>query len=357
MFTGSRRLVVDGMTCVKISVIVPFFNAAATLKDCLEAFVPVDFPGFQVVMVDNNASDGSTQIAREMATIHPDRFIYLFEPRQGPSYARNTGAKHAGGKLLAFLDADCVAASDWLIRLEAAFTGPEIGAVAGRVIGHGCESALDKFHYLFTLKGPDESRTLKEFTLVEGGFPTANLAVRKEIFDRIGGFDESMKIYSEDYDLCARIYQAGFTIRYTTEALVYHRHRNSLKGTWRQGFGFGTGHAVLLKKHFRHLMILDLPRMRIVSARVPLRAWLNLTGADKKLLAVGVLSVFWPLFSLAVPIYLLFLYRDIGRRLNSGGLDADAAQRWQMVFLLLFKSAAMTAGRVAGSIRRRVLCL
>jgi GT2 family glycosyltransferase len=344
------------ITHSKISIIVPFYNAEETLSFCLDALLSQSYLPFEIFLVDNNSMDGSSSIAKRFANDNSSLITYLLEPQQGPSFARNSGARLASGDIIAFTDADCVPDREWLRIVRESFNDENIGAVAGRVEGFKPESLLDKFHSMLTLRGLSNSHTYSEFTLVRGGFPTANLAVRKDVFDAIGGFDESMKIYSEDYDLCARIYNSGYRINYTTDAVVYHKHRNSLVGTWRQSFGFGTGHAALLKKHFKNIAIIDLPNYHFISHKWSVRLWLNLVSADKKLLVLLLLSVgFRPLVTILF-IYLLFLYWDMKSRLVRNGLNAGFIQRWQLVFLLFFKSLAISVGRIVGSLRHKVLC-
>lgn len=340
----------------KISIIIPFYNAEETLTLCLEALLSQSYLPSEIFLVDNNSMDGSSSTAKRFANDNSSLITYLLESQQGPSYARNSGARLANGDIIAFTDADCVPDRDWLRMLTESFNDGTIGAVAGRIEGFKPESLLDKFHSMLTLRGLPNSQTYKKFTLERGGFPTANLAVRKDVFDAIGGFDESMKIYSEDYDLCARVYKSGYSINYTTDAIVYHKHRNSLLGTWRQSFGFGTGHAALLKKHFKNIVIIDLPKYQFISHNWSVRLWLNLVSADKKLLALLLLSVgFRPLVTILF-IYLLFLYWDMKSRLVRNGFNAGFIQKWQLVFLLFFKSLAISAGRMVGSLRHKVLC-
>lgn len=343
---------------MKVSVIIPFYNSQKTIDICLNALADQYIKPCEIILIDNGSSDKSSEIVHVFKHNHPDLNIILVEePKRGPSAARNRGLKVAVGDIVAFTDSDCAPDKNWLKEIQGAFHNAKIGAVAGRIVGHQGGSLFDKFHALFTLKGLDEDQTFSDFTLVKGGFPTANLAVRKGVLDHIGGFDESMKIYSEDYDLCARIYQAGFRIKYVSNAVVYHKHRNTLIGTWKQSFGFGTGHAVLLKKHFRQIVIIDLPRYQYLSRKWPTRIWLDLASAGKKLTVLFLLTiVWWPLVFLLF-FYLIFLYRDMVSRLSQSGLKARFFERWQMISLLVFKSAAITTGRVVGSFRNKVLCL
>jgi len=112
-----------------------------------------------------------------------------------------------------------------------------------------------------------------------------------------------------------------------------------------------------LKKHFSDLFLLELPRSQPFFRRWPFRAWIDLASADKKLLGSLVLSALWWPFLLIPAFFLLYLFRDIQSRLEKDGLSARPSEIGKMVFLLLFKSAAFTAGRWTGSFKQGVLCL
>ena len=339
-----------------ISFVIPFFNSEKTLALCLQAMEAQTIQPFEVILVDNNSRDKSKKIAKNFVVNHPSYARYLFADQQGPSSARNCGAEAATGKIIAFIDSDCIADSKLHEDLLGAFGEPKIGAVAGRISGFGKESLWDKFHFMFTLKSLSDEQIYSEFTLVRGGFPAANLAVRKDVFERIGGFNEALQIYSEDYDLCARIYAAGFSIKCVTNATVYHKHRNKLKDTWRQSFGFGKGHAILLKKHVDRLFIIDLPKYQCICQNWPLRLWLDLSGADKKLLGLIFLSIAWAPFTALMLVYFGFLFNYMGNRLRKDHIKANFWEKWRLILLLLFKSSAITCGRLIGSLQNLVLC-
>jgi GT2 family glycosyltransferase len=341
----------------KISVVVPFYNAQETLALCIRALQDQTLRPLQIILVDNNSADDSAFIARKAVAQNPDLCTYISEDRQGPSFARNTGARLANGDFVAFTDSDCIPDRSWLHNVLSAFGEPRVGAVAGKVNGFRPKNAVDKFHSVFTMPGPSTPMIHAEFTLVSGGFPTANLSVRKDVMDAVGGFDERMEIYSEDYDLCARVYKAGYRISYVPQAVVYHQHRNSLAGTWRQGFGFGKGHAALLKRHFAKMVIIDLPRIHYRSQEWPLRMWLDMQGPDKKVLGLTLLSFLWWPFLFLWVSYFPYLFCHIRSKLERHDLHAGFFEKWQMIVVLLTKSFAISLGRIIGSIRNRVLCL
>ena len=341
-----------------ISVVIPVFNAEKTVAACLESLYGQACQPLEIIIVDNGSTDGTEAIIGEMIHRSKDTPIqYLRETRRGPSFARNRGAAQARGDLLAFLDADCIADPAWLSQVSRSFDRPEVGAVAGSVIGFDRETTLGKFHALFTLRALPSSRSFHAFNLISGGFPTANLCVRGALFRFLGGFDEHIPRFAEDHDLCARIYGAGAQIYFAKEAIVHHQHRQSLRSTWRQSFGFGTGHATMLKRHFPRILLVELPRWHALSERWPLRLWLDLASADKKFILGLILSLIWPLFSALLLLYLMYLYRNIGKRLKIDRIDSGVGERWALVLLLLFKSLAITCGRWRGSLAQGVLCL
>jgi GT2 family glycosyltransferase len=342
---------------MKISVVIPAYNAAGSITACLISLFKQSLMPFEIIVVNNNSTDNTKDLVLQILNDQNDISVCcLDENRQGPSYARNCGANKAGGDIVAFIDADCIADSSWLARLSESFESSDIGAVAGSIIGFDKETTIGKFHALFTMKDLSESRMFHEFDLVSGGFPTANLSIRKQVLEAIGGFDETLPIYSEDYDLCARIYKAGLGIYYNKEVKVFHKHRQNLRSTWRQSYGFGTGHAALLKKHFHKILIIEIPRWRYISTRWPLLAWVDIASADKKFILCLILSGIWSPFSLVLILYLILLYRNMGGRMKKNHIVADFGERWSLVFLLLFKSMAITFGRLRGSFVHRVLC-
>jgi glycosyltransferase involved in cell wall biosynthesis len=341
-----------------ISVVIPVLNAERTIEQCLRSLYGQSQTPLEIIVVDNHSTDGTKDIVLDM--IHHHREIptyYLVEVRPGPSFARNRGACQTRGEIIAFMDADCIADPSWLFRLSESFYRSEVGAVAGGIIGFDKKSVIGKFHALFTMRALPSSQLFHEFNLISGGFPTANFSIRNELFRTLGGFDEAIPIYAEDYDLCARIYESGAQIYFDKEAIVFHQHRQSLQTTWKQSYGFGTGHATLLKKHFPRILLIELPRFRYISRRLPLRAWVDMASADKKLIMALILSTIWWPFSLVLLAYLVLLYRDMDIRIHKEDFEAAFFEKWCMVFLLFFKSMAMTMGRLMGSFRHGVLCL
>ena len=340
-----------------VSVVVPVLNAAGTLPACLAALARLDPRPVEILFVDNGSVDGSPSIIQAFQRDRPSiPARVLIEPRRGASVARNRGIQAAKGDIIAFTDSDCAPDPAWLRHLMQPFADPAIAAVAGRIVATPARTTVELFSALYTLQSSDKPARYERWSPWEGGFPTANFAARKVVLEKLRGFDEAVCIYGEDYDLCARMYAQGAVIAYAPEAVTSHHHRTTVGGMVRQAFGFGRSHPYLLSRHARSGLWLDLPRRSFVLPRFPLPAWLDLASADKKVLAVLVLSAWYgPALWLMAPLA-LWLVIEASRRARRRGMPVKVAAVG-LAGLLLLKSSAMTAGRWWGSVKYKVLCL
>jgi GT2 family glycosyltransferase len=342
----------------RLSVVVPARNAARTLARALAALAALAPPPDEIVLVDNGSTDDTpARLDAFAAASTGAKVVVVREPRRGASTARNTGIRAATGDVIAFTDADCCPRADWLAALTVPLADAAVGAVAGRLATTPPRGVVETFSSLFTLPPAPEPSRHTRWTPWAGGFPTANLAVRRELLQRVGGFDESVAIYGEDHDLCARLYATGAAVVYTPEAVVEHQHRVALGPMLRQAFGFGRSHAWLMRRHLTRGLWLDLPRAPLVRERFPLPLWIDAGSPDKKAAALLALGLLWPPLLVLLPLYGGWLWRDMTRRARARGLAVSPLRRWGLVGCLLAKAAAMTSGRWWGSLRYGRACL
>jgi GT2 family glycosyltransferase len=328
------------------------------LGRCFQALCALNPAPYEIIFTDNGSTDGSLEYLERQAGDHTRISIRILrEPNPGAAAARNTGIRSAMGDIIAFTDADCVPEAAWLEYLTAPFQDPVIGAVAGRVTAAPASSTLELFSALYTLHLPDRPSRHQQWTPWEGGFPTANLGVRRSLLDRLTGFDEGLKIYGEDFDLCARLYALGSEIAYVPESRVAHHHRTTLGGMLRQTYGFGRAHPVLLRRHAGNGLWLDLPRRSVHWDGFPLRVWVDLSSADKKVLAILVAGAVYAPLLWFLPLYAVWLARSTARRAQQAGVATSPVAALELAGLLVLKSAAMTVGRWCGSVRYGALCL
>lgn len=346
---------------MKFSVIVPVYNGERTLAECLQALSAQDYPHFEVILVDNNSRDASVSIIRDFIQMHPGfEGRLLHEPVQGACRARNAGACQASGEILVHTDPDCIPIHSWLRELAVAFTEADIAAVAGNIDTRKAVNIFEVFSALFTLPSRDTVETHRKYTLMRGGFATANLAIRREWFDRLGGFDESINYkgvgIGEDHDLLARLYELGGKLKAIPGAIVLHWHRTDLRGLLRQGFLFGLAHALLLRRHGKKRVLINAGGKEFIIS-CPFRVWLDLDGLDKKVVLLLMLAFVHPTGLLLIMGYLLWQTKKMGQRLQRKGFKSSLRCNCAMVLLLFCKSGAMTIGRLRGSLSQRVWCI
>lgn len=238
-----------------VSVIVPLYNAEADLPDLLQGLQSQTYPAEQVeyLLVDNASRDRTLeQLQGAVATFAEQGLCLraLSEPEIQSSYAaRNAGVRAARGEILAFTDGDCRPQPQWLETLVAPFVESDVGLVAGEIKALPGETWLE--HHA------EKQETLSQkHTLAHGFLPygqTANLGVRRQALQQSGLFRPHLTT-GGDADLCWRVLQQGWQIRFQPEAVVRHRHRSTLKGLLSQWRRYGCSNRYLHQLHGVDLM-------------------------------------------------------------------------------------------------------
>ena len=223
----------------RVSVVVCSYNGARTLDQCLGSLLAVNYPDFEVILVD----DGSTDDTRAVAARFPEvRAIH--QENTGLSEARNVGLRAATGAVIAYTDSDCVADTDWLTLLvhqivrsgAAAVGGPNLSPDDGRLAACVAVSPGQPTHVL-------ESDQVAEH------IPGCNMAFRRETLEAINGFDPVFRKAGDDVDLCWRLQQAGMWITFAPGAFVWHHRRQNPGAYLKQQAGYGEAEALLRFKH------------------------------------------------------------------------------------------------------------
>ncbi|MDK3256755.1 glycosyltransferase family 2 protein [Blastococcus capsensis] len=201
-----------------VSVVTIFLDAERFLDEAVESVFAQTYPHWELLLVDDGSSDGSTAIARKWARRHADRVRYLAHPggaNRGMSAARNLGVAHARGDLVAFLDADDV----WLpgklaAQVQLAGDHPEAGMICGPTLyWHSWRAAAGRADELRELGVPtdtliDPPRLLPGLLREEVNAPaTCTALLRRETVERVGGFEESFRGMFEDRAFFAKVYR------------------------------------------------------------------------------------------------------------------------------------------------------
>jgi GT2 family glycosyltransferase len=205
-----------------VAVIVPVFNGEATIEDCVESLVKLDYPSdaLEVAVVDNRSTDRT----REVVARHPVRLVSEDEV-QSSYAARNRGVAATSGEILAFTDADCVVERGWVRALVGAMAREGVGGVAGVIRAAHSTTAIARYQA--------DRCIVAENAYAHPVLPfaqTANAAYLRSAFERVGGFDARI-VYGGDLDFSWRMQrETGLELAYEPTALVWHQHRTSPRG-------------------------------------------------------------------------------------------------------------------------------
>jgi GT2 family glycosyltransferase len=226
----------------KASVIVPAYNAAATVGACLESLKTLHYPDYETIVVDDGSSDATAQIAADQGA----RVIRI--DHRGLGAARNAGIAAASGEIVAFIDADARADADWLYHLVEALTRRGAAAAGGPNFAPHNSNHADAFAL-----APGIPREVRgdgdELTQLCG----CNMAIRKAALQEVAGFDPSFITAGDDVDLSWRLADSPEEKRAplvdAPGAVVIHERRATLRDYLRQQRGYGAGEGLLYKKY------------------------------------------------------------------------------------------------------------
>jgi len=223
---------------IEISVVIGTYNRALLLSGTLNALACQDVPNslkWEVLVVDNNSRDTTAEVVAAFSKTAAVPVGYVFEGQQGISHARNRGIKEARGSLIAFTDDDVLPARDWIVQTTSAMHRWKAHGVGGRILPQWesppprwlteNQHLLDRLAIMEFAESRVLSSPMRKWPQVWG----ANMTFRRELFERIGGFDTRLggigkKLYrGEEIDLINRALDRGLKIVYDPAVTVFHR--------------------------------------------------------------------------------------------------------------------------------------
>lgn len=224
----------------KVSVVICVYNGERTIDACLASLKKLNYPNYEVIVVN----DGSTDKTREIAESY-DYIRLINQENKGLSEARNVGIRASKGEIIAFTDADCMADSDWLTFLVARFLSSDFGAVGGPNLPPPDESLVAN---CVAVSPGAPAHVLLDDEVAEH-IPGCNMAFRREALEAINGFDPIFRTAGDDVDLCWRLQNKGYQIGFSPAAVVWHFRRNTVRDYLKQQRGYGRAEALLFFKH------------------------------------------------------------------------------------------------------------
>lgn len=221
-----------------ISIVICTYNGSRTIRGCLEGVARLDYPDFEVIVVDDGSTDATADIVRE----YDVRLIQT--ENLGLSHARNTGMLAARGDIIAYIDDDAYPDPQWLQYLAAAFRTTNHAGIGGPNLPPHSDGPIAQC----VANAPGGPVHVLLSDRVAEHIPGCNMAFRKACLEAIGGFDPQFRVAGDDVDVCWRLQDRGWTLGYHPTALVWHHRRNSVRAYWRQQRGYGRAEGLLKRK-------------------------------------------------------------------------------------------------------------
>ncbi|MBX3734632.1 MAG: glycosyltransferase [Verrucomicrobiae bacterium] len=225
----------------RVSVVVASYNGDATLRSCLQSLEALNYPDYEVLLVDDGSTDSTPAVASEFPAVR----YFRHAMNQGLGVARNTGIAAATGEIVAFTDSDCRPDEDWLRHLVG-------DLLNSRFVGIGGHNFLP----------PDDAPTAACVMVSPGGpahvmltdriaehIPGCNMAFYKWALESVGGFDPIYRTAGDDVDICWRLQQRNYRIGFSAAGFVWHYRRNTVGAYLRQQSGYGAAEALLERRH------------------------------------------------------------------------------------------------------------
>ena len=222
----------------RISVVVCTYNGARTLRDCLDGLARLDYPDYEVIVVD----DGSTDATAAIASGYDCALIRT--PNSGLANARNTGLAAATGDIVAYIDDDAYPDPHWLTYLAATFMSTSHVGVGGPNIAPPDDGPIAQC----VARAPGGPMHVLLSDREAEHIPGCNMAFRRSALDAISGFDPQFRTAGDDVDVCWRLQARGGTLGFSPAAVVWHHRRNSVRTYWKQQIGYGRAEALLERK-------------------------------------------------------------------------------------------------------------
>jgi glycosyltransferase involved in cell wall biosynthesis len=247
-----------------VTVVIAVYNGEATLGEQLDSLARQSDGDFQLIVVDNNSTDGTAALAASYADRIPGLRV-LPCPKPGANAARNLGLETATTDIVLYCDADDVMHADWVREMRRAL--------------RDADAAGGTIEDVTLTNDPEILRWLEPHApgvpVVAGFLPRAvfaNLGVRTEAARAIGGLNSAFHYGADDTEFCWRLQLAGYTLVAAPDAICHYRRRQDLAGILRRSYVIGLEKPHLYKEFAQHGMPRSLAGGLARAARLLLKA-------------------------------------------------------------------------------------
>ncbi len=272
-----------------VTIISPVRNAERTIDTTIQYLLNVDYPreNMEIVFADGGSTDKTVEIIKKWQEKYPFIKLELVPDSKSPGHARNAALKVAKGEYILFTDGDCAPHKDWIEKMiEPFLKDPQIGMVGGEVYTLRTDANNDTENYCeqtgFLSIGnrvgmknggyyPPVKKDLPHE--VNGSqtspfFATANASVSKKAAMAIGN-EFWHEPTGEDVDFNLRVSKAGFKLFFQPSAIVDHMHRATPQQFYKQLYGYGYGHPLLIREHSKKVLEIYIDYFGGISIPIP----------------------------------------------------------------------------------------
>ena len=214
------------MSLPKVSVIIVNYNGKALLEKCLESLSKVNYENFEIIVVDNNSTDGSVELVTKN---YPSIILLKLNSNKGFAEPNNIGSKIATGKYLLFLNNDTIVTPNFISEMVQVIENDKKIAICQSLLlkpDESVDSSGDFIDHLGVVyNSTKKTDEIREISSARG----ASMLIRKDVFDILEGFDEKFYVSFEDVDLGWRTWMIGYKVILTPKSVVYHVGSQTIK--------------------------------------------------------------------------------------------------------------------------------
>jgi cellulose synthase/poly-beta-1,6-N-acetylglucosamine synthase-like glycosyltransferase len=317
-----------------VSIIIPTFNGAARIGNCLAALLAqaVD-RNIEIIVVNDGSTDNTIDVVKKFPGVR-----CISQSNAGPAAARNRGAEEARGSLILLTDDDCVPLPGWIEAMVKPFGDPDV--VGAKGIYRSRQKAL--IARFVQIEYEDRYRLMANLETIDF-IDTYSAAFRRERFLEMGGYDTSFPVAcAEDVELSYRMSSRGWKMKFAPEAIVYHTHPDKLSSYLKKKYKFAFWRVLAVRKN---------PSKAIKDSHTPQLMKLQLLLAPALALALAVDLVVRP----SVPMSLLVLGAFVISTLpfTMRALAKDPIVGLLSPALLAARACAQLLGVVAGMLNAK----
>lgn len=317
-----------------ISIIIPTFNGASRVSNCLDAILPqAEAHNAEILVVDDGSTDNTAGVVVRYPTVRLIR-----QANAGPAAARNRGAAEASGAIIVFTDDDCVPAPGWLDAMLKPFDDPQVVGTKGAYRTRQ-KSLIARFAQI---EYEDKYRVMLGFEYIDF-LDTYSAAFRRENFLEMQGYDTSFPVAcAEDVELSYRMSVRGWKMKFAPEAFVYHTHPETLGKYLKKKYKFAFWRVLAVRKN---------PSKGIKDTHTPQLMKFQLLFAPALVLGIALdLALRTPLRSpFSLVVLLAFLASTLPFAFRAGSKDALVGLLCPL--LLASRACAQFCGVVGGLVR------